>query len=195
MSTTNDAVDTATEAGAETTRNRRIALLIAVLALFLAASEMIGNNAKQDVQVSNVEAANLWAFFQARTIRREIVLASATEAELRLPTISDEAVRAATQAQITRWRAEAARFDSEPATREGRRELMERARAKEAERALATARDGWFDFASAALQLGIVMASAAIITGIIPLAIAGGAAGLVGIALGAVGWFAPTLLG
>jgi hypothetical protein len=190
MSQTTEAVE-----GILESTNKRIALLIAVLALLLAATEMLGQNAKQEAQASNIEASNLWAFFQAKTIRRQQVQVAATDNELRLLTITDEATRTAVQAQIQRWRQDAARLDSEPETNEGRRELMVRAQAKERGRDLAQARDGWLDFASASLQVGIVIASAAIITGITLFVWGAFGLGILGLSLAAIGLFAPTIMG
>ncbi len=53
--------------------NRKIALLISVIALCLAFSETLGKSAQTAAISDNVEAANLWAFFQAKTIRRTVV--------------------------------------------------------------------------------------------------------------------------
>jgi Domain of unknown function (DUF4337) len=50
-------------------QNKKIAMLIAVLALVLAISETLGKGAQTDALTHNVEASNLWAFFQAKTIR------------------------------------------------------------------------------------------------------------------------------
>ena len=41
--------------------NKRIALLIGILALLLAFSEIGGKNAEQDALARNIEASNLWA--------------------------------------------------------------------------------------------------------------------------------------
>ncbi|MBC4019103.1 DUF4337 family protein, partial [Siccirubricoccus deserti] len=75
---------------------------------------------------------------------------------------------------------------SEPETREGRRELMERARAAEAARDRAMHEDRRYDTAAALLQVGIVLASAGIITGMVALAWAAGLLGLGGAALSAL---------
>ena len=56
--------------------NKQIALLIAVIALFLALSETFGKSAQTSAISENVEASNLWAFFQAKTIRKTAVLTS-----------------------------------------------------------------------------------------------------------------------
>ncbi len=60
--------------------NRKIALLIAVIALFLALSETLGKGAQTEAIGKNVEASNLWAFFQAKTIRRTVVQAVSEQA-------------------------------------------------------------------------------------------------------------------
>ncbi|MBN9012603.1 MAG: DUF4337 family protein, partial [Rhizobiales bacterium] len=49
--------------------NKKIALLIAVIALCLALSETLGKGAQTESISENVAAANLWAFFQAKSIR------------------------------------------------------------------------------------------------------------------------------
>ena len=44
-------------------RNKKIALVIAVIALFLAFSETLGKSAQTAALSYNIEASNLWAFF------------------------------------------------------------------------------------------------------------------------------------
>ena len=51
-----------------------------------------------------------------------------------------------------------------------------------------------FEFASAAFQIGIVLASAAVITGIVTLAYAAIGVGLIGVVLTSTGLFMPELL-
>src|SRR5262245_8964896 len=80
--------------------NRKIALLIAVIALFLALSETLGKGAQTEAISKNVEASNLWAFFQAKSIRRTAVQTAAEQARLTLATTTDDAARAAIQKQI-----------------------------------------------------------------------------------------------
>src|SRR5215470_4381888 len=57
-------------------RNKKIALLIAVIALFLAFSETLGKSAQTAALSYNVEASNLWAFYQAKTIRQTTLQAA-----------------------------------------------------------------------------------------------------------------------
>ena len=174
--------------------NRKIALLIAVIALFLALSETLGKGAQTEAIAKNVEASNLWAFFQAKSIRRTVVQTAAEQGKLNLPALPDDATRAALQKQIDDWQKNAARYRSEPETGEGSEQLSERARHAEEERDLATAKYHHYELASGAFQIAIVLASATIITGILALAWISGALTLVGIAMTALGLFEPHLL-
>ena len=92
--------DQAKEASHE---NRNIALLIAVIALCLALSETLGKGAQTDSISKNVEASNLWAFFQAKSIRRTTVQTAAEQSKLGLGAAGDEATKAAVQKQIEPW--------------------------------------------------------------------------------------------
>ena len=183
--------DQAKEASSE---NRKIALLIAVIALCLALSETLGKGAQTESISKNVEASNLWAFFQAKSIRRTVVQATAEHAKLSLGTVADDASKAALQKQIDAWQKTAERYRSDPKSGEGQEQLSERAKHAEEERDLATAKYHHFELASAAFQIGIVLASATIITGIVVLAWISGLLTLAGIVFTALGIFVPHLL-
>lgn len=170
--------------------DKRIALLISVLALFLALAETGAKSAQTEAITRNVEAANLWSFFQARTIRQTTVRTAAEEAEL-AKAAADEAARSAIAAQQQRWRDTAARWESEPDTGEGRRELSARARAAEARRDRSMAAYHHYEYGSAAFQVAIVLASASIITAVPALALGAVGVGIAGVALTAIGFFAP----
>ena len=172
-----------------------IALGIAVLAALLAFVEVTGGNAEQDAQKSNLDAASLWAFYQAKTIRQTTVRTAAEQVALELPSLPPERAEAV-QKQLQAWRATADRYESEPGPNggEGRRELMARAKAAEAIRDQALVKDDLFDYASAALQLAIVLASASVVIGVTWLAYLAGIVGLTGFAFALLGWFAPTLI-
>ena len=174
--------------------NKKIALLIAVLALFLAISETLGKGAQTESISKNVEASNLWAFFQAKSIRRTAVQTAAEQGKLNLATTTDEAARAALQKQIDDWQKTATRYRSEPETGEGTEQLAEKAKHAEHERDEATAKYHHFELASAAFQIGIVLASATIITGMLPLAWIAGLLTLAGLGMTMLGAWAPHLL-
>jgi uncharacterized iron-regulated membrane protein len=174
--------------------NKKIALLIAVIALCLALSETLGKGAQTESIAKNVEASNLWAFFQAKTIRRTVVQTAAEQTKLGIGAATDDATKAAVQKQIDEWQKTAARYRSEPSTHEGSEELAERAKHAEEERNVATEKYHHFELASAAFQISIVLASATIITGMVWLAWVSCLLTLAGIAITALGIFNASLL-
>jgi hypothetical protein len=184
-------VEHAEHAGHAAMSNKNVALLIAVLALFLSLSETLGKSAQTESISANVEAANLWAFFQAKTIRRTMVTTAAEEMKVAAAVEGNDAAKSAMAKQIDAWQKTAARYRSEPETNEGTAELMARAKHAEEQRDLAMARYHHYEMASAAFQIGIVLASATVITGIAALAWFAGTLGLVGVAFTAIGLFAP----
>ena len=191
MSESMEQADDAKEAARE---NRKIAMLIAVIALCLALSETLGKGAQTESISKNVEESDLWAFYQAKTIRRTVVQTAAEQSKLLLGAASDEAARAAAQKQIEDWQRTAARYGSEPETGEGSEQLSARATHAQEERDLATARYHHFELSSAAFQIAIVLASAAIITDILALAWISGLLALAGIAIVAFGVINPQIL-
>jgi len=171
--------------------NKQIALLIVVIALFLALSETFGKSAQTAAISDNVEASNLWAFFQAKTIRQTAVRTAAEAMSIEAEANADAAVKAAMMKQIEAWQKTVARYDDEPETGEGRKQISERAVEAEHRRDTNLAKYHHFELASAAFQVGIVLASASVITGIMALAFAAGALSIGGLVLMGIGLFAP----
>jgi hypothetical protein len=172
--------------------NKRIAVLIALMAALLAICEMGAKSSQTEVLTQHVEATNMWTFFQAKTVRQTVVRTAAEELDAQYK--DSGAMPTAVKAQIDSWRRTAQRYDSEPETREGRKELAARAKAHEARRETARAAYHMFEYGSAAFQLAIVLASAAAVTSVVWLAFIAGGLGVLGSALVALGFFAPTLI-
>lgn len=171
--------------------DKKIALLIAVIALFLAFSETLGKSAQTAAISDNVEASNLWAFFQAKTIRMTTLRTAAEQTQPLADSSTDPAIKTAMAKAIDTWKKTSARYDDEPETREGRKQLSARAQEAEHKRDLAMARYHNYEIASAAHQIGIVLASASVITGMIVLAWLAGALGIAGLIFTAIGFWAP----
>src|SRR6187397_1604145 len=102
--------------------NKRVALLIAVLALFLAFSETLGKSAQTAALNYQIEASNLWNFFQAKSIRRTNTIVAGEAAKIELATTNDEARKAALRKQIDEWEKPAQRYRSEPEAGDGKGE-------------------------------------------------------------------------
>jgi uncharacterized protein DUF4337 len=176
-------------------RNRNVALVIAVMALFLAFSETLGKSAQTAALNSQIEASNLWNFFQAKNIRRTSTIVVAEQMKADLIGATNEQQRAAMEKQIDEWTRTAARYRSEPEAAngkgEGTVELSRRALEEQHVRDLALAKYHHYEVASAAFQIGIVLCSATVITGMIALTYIAGVLALGGIGFMAIALFAP----
>src|ERR1041384_214745 len=89
--------------------NKGVALLISVLALVLAFAETLGKNAQTAALAYNIEASNLWAFFQAKTIRQTVLRTAAEQTAV----VSSSAPA---KKQVEKWLDTAKRYQSEPET-------------------------------------------------------------------------------
>ena len=175
--------------------NKKVALLIAVIALFLAFSETLGKSAQTNALNHQIEASNLWNFFQAKNIRRTVTLVAGEEMKASLAGNVEEPRKGAMIKQLDEWTKTAARYRSEPEAGngkgEGTVELSRRALEEQQKRDDALAKYHHYEVASAAFQIGIVLASATVITGMVALAYLAAGLGVVGLAFMAIGLFAP----
>jgi Domain of unknown function (DUF4337) len=171
--------------------NKKIALLISILALFLALSETLGKNAQTTALSDTVTTNDLWAFYQAKHIRGTILRAGAEHLKIEVDRATDPAVKARLGKTAKEWLDTAKRYDDDPKGGEGRKQLMAKAKATEHKRDLALARYHHFEIASAAFQIGIVLASAQVITAMAALGWLAGLVGVAGLAFTAIGLWAP----
>jgi hypothetical protein len=170
--------------------NKQIALMIAIIALFLAFSETLGKSAQTEAISLNIKASDTWNFFQAKTIRQTSLRVAADAMTLQVAATPEEAKAAMTK-QIDAWKNTAARYESDPKEKDGRKELREHAEHLEHERDTALARYHHYEVASAAFQIGIVLCSAAVITSMMVLAFTAGGVAVLGIVFMGIGLFAP----
>jgi hypothetical protein len=148
-------------------RNKWIGVYIGVLAVLLAICGVGGGNATKDATRTNIEAANTWAFFQAKNMRRNAIQLAATELELSLaaqPGMPAD-VRKQFEDKIKDYRTQVQLLTTDPVRKEGLDELFTKAKALEVDRDLALRKDPYFDWSQALLQIGIVLASVHLIIG------------------------------
>ncbi len=100
----------------------------------------------------------------------------------------------ALKAQAERWRQTAQRYETEPDTNEGRKELAARAKAKEAHRDRSMAAYHMFEYGSACFQLAIVLAGAAALTTVVWLTFLSVGLGVLGFGFTLLAFVAPTLI-
>lgn len=143
---------------------KQAGILIAALAALLAITALSMEHANRHVITSSIETADAYAFYQAKNIRQTSNLLAADDLQSQLDlSTPTESARAAVQARIDRYRATAARYESEPETGEGKVELLAKATALSDELHHAEEQIPNFTYALALFQIGIVVASVAVI--------------------------------
>ena len=175
--------------------DKKVALLIAILALFLALAEAGAKNAEHHATDLNIESSDLYNFYQAKKVRSSIDETAAQTLEAERGVSSDPQVQAAFDKQIAAWKAAMANFERDPKNPEDSlAAIQERAKQANEGRELYNRKLEHYEYSSGALQIAVVLASAAIITGVAALAWIAGGLGLIGAALLGLGHLAPTLL-
>lgn len=187
-----EATDSAVEAKE---KDRRAAIVIAILALFLALSEAGAKKADHISTEKNIESSDLFNFYQAKKIRSTIVETAAQTLESQMPGVSDPKAHDALEKQVADFKAKAAEFEHDPKKPEDSLDaIQDRANEAGDARELANRQLEHYELGSGAVQIAIVLASAAIITGVGALMWFSVALGAVGVILMTLGFFAPTLI-
>jgi hypothetical protein len=127
-------------------------MVICVLAALLAINTLVGGSNSSKILNNTIDANNTYAFFQAKSIK-------GTLAEMAY----DDAVRSNDMKKAKVLAAKIDRYESDPATGEGKKELLAKARKLEAERAVAKSRSPWYTYAGSLLQIAIVLLTASIL--------------------------------
>jgi hypothetical protein len=142
--------------GDKDTLNKWVGVYIGVLAVLLAICN-----------VGGADAANTWAFFQAKNIRRNSIHLAADDLELlraALPAMPAD-VGERFDAKVKDYRVQVDRLTKDPDKQEGLDELFAKGKALEAARDIAIRKDPYFDWSQAMLQIAIVLASVHLIIG------------------------------
>jgi hypothetical protein len=152
--------------------------VITVLALMLAINTYIATGFSSKVLNNTIAANNMYSFYQAKSIKQ-------TLAEQSL----DDAVARKDTAKIEKLQAKIERYESEPATGEGKKELLAKARSLEAGRDEARRHSPWLTFSGTTFQLAIVLLSASILAVSVPMYWASLAVGGLGLLLLGQGYY------
>lgn len=123
--------------------------IIVFLAAILAINTMLGGSNSSKIQNNTIQANNMWAWYQAKNVRGVLYEINAAET-----TNKDNKEK---------FMAEKERMDKD------KKEIMEKAKALEAERDEAKKRSPWFTWGGSTLQIAIVLLTASILAVSMPM--------------------------
>ena len=127
-------------------------MVINIFALLLAVNTWYGGKLSSTVMNNTIKASDTYAFYQAKSIKQSLAEQSLYEAE-----------KAGDKTRADEMKAKIEKYESDPKTGEGKKELLAKAQGLEEERNDAKLRSPWIGYASTAYQLSIVLLSASIL--------------------------------
>ena len=139
---------------------RRVALVTAVFAVLLAIAALGGNHAMKEMLLAQQKSSDQWAFYQAKVIREHQYRGQKLRLEADLIERGDAmkpAAREKVEALMKKFEEEEKRYNAE------KKDIEKDAKKLEHERDVWQAKDPYFLFAEALLQIAIVMASVSIL--------------------------------
>ena len=167
-------------AGSRSEREAKIkdkaGMVINVFALLLAVNAWYGGKLSSTVLNNTIKANDTYSFYQAKSLKQTLAEQSLYEAK-----------KSGDKARAEEMAAKIDRYENEP--KDGKKDLMIKAKALEAERDEAKTRSPWIGYASTAYQLAIVLLSASILAVSKPLFWGSFAVAGIGLALSLNGLF------
>jgi hypothetical protein len=143
------------------TFTRRVALITAIYAVFLAITSLGGSNAMKEMLLAQQQSSNQWSFYQAKVIREHLSRNEKNRMEVELlergASMKPE-VRKHFEKLLTKMGEAENRYNTE------KKEIEKEAKSLEKERDLNRKKDPYFDFAEVLLQISIILASIAILS-------------------------------
>jgi len=143
--------------------------VISFIALLLCVNTYIANGMSSTILSNTIKANDTWSFYQAKSIKQTI-----TEGQL------VDALERKNDKKITELKAKIARYESEPETGEGKKELFQKAIKLESDRDVLRKHTPWLTFSGTAYQFAIVLLSASILAVSMPMFYASMAVSLLG---------------
>ena len=155
---------------------KRVAISIAILAVFLSLISNLGDNAKTDSIIKSTEVADKYSFYQAKALKGML---AETQENLLARLAPGTASAADTAKEVERLRAAVLRYESEKETIKGEAEVLK------ADGEHASHVNNLCDLAGLLLQVAIVVCSVAILSRWHAFWFAGITLGIVGAGIGA----------
>jgi hypothetical protein len=132
--------------------------VITLIALLLSINTYLANGMSSTILSNTIKANDTWSFYQAKSIKQSIA-----EGQL------EDAIERKDNKKITELKAKIARYESEPTTGEGKKELLTKARSLEESRDELRKHTPWLTFAGTSYQFAIVLLSASILAVSMPM--------------------------
>jgi hypothetical protein len=155
-----------------------VSITISIMAVLVAGATLLGHRAHTEELLRQSQAADQWAFYQAKNGRYHGMQTTADLIETMIPRDKDKA-----EVLLKKYEKEIERYDSD------KEDISEKAKERENERDLVSRRADRFDGGEALLEIGLVICSITLLTKRKGFWVGGVLVGALGIMLAATGFF------
>lgn len=131
----------------------KAAMIISIFAAIFSINAFISSQLSSSILNNTIKANDIYGFYQAKSLKQTM-----TEFA------QEDALRAGDKKRAEELQVRIDRYESEPATGEGKRELLAKAKATEADRDLAKKKSPWIGIAGSVMQIAIVLLTASILS-------------------------------
>ncbi|HET7318009.1 MAG TPA: DUF4337 domain-containing protein [Nitrospirota bacterium] len=145
--------------------SKRVALTTALYAVLLAITSLGGNNATKEMMLHQQMSSNQWSYYQAKSIKESFARERRESIEAIL---AERGAMMKPDARVAYERMRETTTSDEARYAKEKEQILAQAKALEKERDVSRAKDPYFDFGEVLLQLAIVTASIAILSGSSP---------------------------
>lgn len=145
--------------------SKRVALTTALYAVLLAITSLGGNNATKEMMLHQQMSSNQWSYYQAKSIKESFARERRESIEVIL---AERGAMMKSDARVAYERMRETTASDEARYAKEKEQILAQAKALEKERDVSRAKDPYFDFGEVLLQLAIVTASIAILSGSSP---------------------------
>jgi hypothetical protein len=143
----------------------KAALIISIFAAIYSFDAFIGSTLSSRILNETIHLNDVYSFYQAKSIKQSLYQMAIDDLDM---VLEDKNIAAVTREQLTarqnKYKAAVARYESDPASGEGKRELLASAKQIEADRDRAKKQAPWIGVAGSVMQISIVLITASILS-------------------------------
>ena len=143
----------------------KAALIISIFAAIYSFDAYLASTLSSRILNETIHLNDVYSFYQAKSIKQSLYQMAADDVEM---VLEDKALAETTRQQLTdrlnKYKSAVARYESDPASGEGKKELLASAKQIESSRDHAKKQAPWIGVAGSVMQISIVLLTASILS-------------------------------
>jgi len=138
-------------------------ITITIFAALLAITSWLGGQVSGRIMADNIELGDTWGFYQAKSIKQNMYQLNLDDLKIQIADpATDKSLKPALQARADNYQKYIDALESDPKG-DGKKEIMAKGRALEADRDSAKKRSPFFGMAGTVIQIAIIFSTTAIL--------------------------------